>query len=74
MHQDLLRRPRTQGAMRSRPRGRRSLQAVVAIAAVLLTGSIAAPAHAETFASWDDVQKARGDEQAQQALVQRIDD
>jgi murein DD-endopeptidase MepM/ murein hydrolase activator NlpD len=46
----------------------------VAVVAVLLTGSIAAPAHADAFASWDDVQKARGDEQAQQALVQRIDD
>jgi murein DD-endopeptidase MepM/ murein hydrolase activator NlpD len=74
MHQDLLRSPRTSGAMRTRPRGRRTLQAIVAIAAVLLTGSIAAPAHADTFASWDDVQKARGDEQAQQALVQRIND
>lgn len=74
MHHDLLRSSRTAGARRPRPRGRRSLQAVVAIAAVLLTGSIAAPAHADTFASWDDVQKARGDEQAQQALVQRIDD
>ncbi|UQB14212.1 M23 family metallopeptidase [Clavibacter nebraskensis] len=74
MHHDLLRRARTSGARRPRPRGRRSLQAIVAIAAVLLTGSIAAPAHADTFASWDDVQKARGDEQAQQALVQRIND
>ncbi|AWF99162.1 peptidase M23 [Clavibacter michiganensis subsp. insidiosus] len=74
MHHDLLRSARPSGARRSRPRGRRSLQAIVAIAAVLLTGSIAAPAHADTFASWDDVQKARGDEQAQQALVQRIND
>ncbi|MBE3079598.1 peptidoglycan DD-metalloendopeptidase family protein [Clavibacter michiganensis subsp. michiganensis] len=74
MHHDLLRSSRASGARRSRPRGRRSLQAIVAIAAVLLTGSIAAPAHADTFASWDDVQKARGDEQAQQALVQRIND
>jgi murein DD-endopeptidase MepM/ murein hydrolase activator NlpD len=74
MHQDLLRSPRTSGATRTRPRGRRVLQAIVAITAVLLTGSIAAPAHADAFASWDDVQKARGDEQAQQALVQRIND
>lgn len=74
MQKDLHRSARTARDPRPRLRGRRSLHAVVAVLAVLLAGSIAAPAHAETFASWDDVQKARGDEQAQQDLVQRITD
>jgi murein DD-endopeptidase MepM/ murein hydrolase activator NlpD len=72
MNQDHHRSARRPGTARARTR--LGLQAIVAILAVLLTGSIAAPAHAETFASWDDVQKARGDEQAQQALVQSIND
>jgi murein DD-endopeptidase MepM/ murein hydrolase activator NlpD len=72
MNQDLHRSARRPGTARARTR--LGLQAIVAIAAVLLTGSIAAPAHAETFASWDDVQRARGDEQAQRALVQSITD
>ncbi|WP_414171250.1 peptidoglycan DD-metalloendopeptidase family protein [Clavibacter tessellarius] len=72
MNQDLHRSARRSRAPRSRTR--HGIQAVVAVLAVLLTGSIAAPAHADTFASWDDVQKARGDEQAQQRLVQSIND
>lgn len=72
MNQDLLRRARRSRTPRTRTR--HGIQAVVAVLAVLVTGSIAAPAHAETFASWDDVQKARGDEQAQKQLVQSIED
>ncbi|WP_235928827.1 peptidoglycan DD-metalloendopeptidase family protein [Marisediminicola senii] len=54
------------------------LVAVVAIAAVALTGGIvgqaASPAYAIEYPSWEDVQNARSSESAKQAEITRIQD
>jgi murein DD-endopeptidase MepM/ murein hydrolase activator NlpD len=66
---------------RSRVRIRRALRrtdarvfvrAVVAIAALVLVGGIAAPAHADDYPSWQDVQNAKANQAAAQAEVTKI--
>ncbi|MGA0567319.1 peptidoglycan DD-metalloendopeptidase family protein [Rathayibacter sp. KR2-224] len=48
------------------------LRALVAIAALALVGGIAAPAHADDYPSWQDVQNAKANQAAAQAEVTRI--
>jgi murein DD-endopeptidase MepM/ murein hydrolase activator NlpD len=63
---------------RARPRGPRPFGplrfalAVAAVAAVALVGSVAAPAYADDYPSWQDVQNAKANESAASAQVSRI--
>ena len=50
----------------------RAALAGLAIAAVTIVGSVAAPAYAENYPSWQDVQNAKANESAANAQVDRI--
>ncbi|MDN4616384.1 peptidoglycan DD-metalloendopeptidase family protein [Leifsonia sp. F6_8S_P_1B] len=57
---------------RARPRGLRTALAAAAVVAVALVGSVAAPAYADDYPSWQDVQNAKANESAKSAQVSRI--
>jgi len=50
----------------------RAALAGLAVAAVAIVGSVAAPAYAENYPSWQDVQNAKANESAANAQVDRI--
>lgn len=56
----------------SRRRALRGALAAVAVAVVTAVGSVAAPAYAENYPSWQDVQSAKANESAATAQVDRI--
>ncbi|GAB3807149.1 peptidoglycan DD-metalloendopeptidase family protein [Humibacter antri] len=54
------------------PNARLATRALVAIAGLALVGGIAAPAHADEYPSWQDVQNAKATQGAAQAEVTKI--
>src|SRR4051812_5494194 len=56
----------------SRRRSFRAALAGLAIAAVTVVGAVAAPAYADNYPSWQDVQNAKANEAAASAQVDRI--
>lgn len=64
----------TRSSAAARPRRARPFLALVAGALLAVPLAVAAPAYADDYPSWQDVQNAQGNEQATQDQITRIDE